>query len=639
MKKVLPFGTWPSAITTDLMVSSNIGLSEARLFDGKLYWLEFRPREKGRNAIVRLDVTGPVDLIPSEYNCRTQVHEYGGASYLPTARGVFFVNQADQQIYRVTSDGQVAQLTDAANTRFADLAWHGSLEVLIAIAETHSADHGEPVNSLVAINLKDGSLHELQSGADFYASAAISPDGRRLAWLSWDHPNMPWDGTRLWQAQLPEDISQGLSNVEQLAGGDSESIFQPLWSPAGELFFVSDRSNWWNLYRYTAEGAVPLCSSDAEYGRPQWVFGMTTYGFLDENTIIATISENGLGKLVELDIASGAQSPLSRTHSSYDSLRVAGREYCYIAQSPVTFAALYRVDASGEEHLIRRSSSINMDADNFSRAQAVSYPTGDNAVAHAFFYPPAHPDITGPDDEKPPLLVMIHGGPTSATSSDLSLKIQFWTSRGFAVLDVNYRGSTGFGRDYRDALKQQWGVADVEDCDYGVRYLAAQGSIDANRAAIRGGSAGGYTTLAALAMTDTFKAGASLYGVSDLTALAADTHKFESRYLDSLIGPYPQEKALYEQRSPKNHADKINCPVIFLQGLDDKIVPPNQAEIMIDALKARGIPVAYLPFEGEQHGFRKAETIERAFEAELWFYGSVFGFEPADEIEPVEFVS
>ncbi len=637
MSKILPFGTWPSAITTNLMVSSNIGLAEARLFADELYWLEFRPRENGRNVIVRKRAGGIEDLIGADYNCRSQVHEYGGASYMPTSAGVFFVNQADQQIYRVAADGQVAQITDAANTRFADLCWCDQPQRLLAISERHDASRGEPENSLVSISLIDGAVTPLHTGHDFYASATFSPDGSQLAWITWDHPAMPWDGTSLWLADIAGDGS--LSGASVVAGGESESVFQPEWSPAGDLYFVSDRSNWWNLYQLVAGEARAVCPMDSEFGRPQWVFGMTTYGFASADQIIVSYSVDGSSRLALIDTASGDLTQLQRPHSSYDSLRTLNGKVCYLAQSPVAFPALYVCNlADDTEELVRAASSINLNPAHYSRGQSISYPTGGGATAHAFFYPPAHPECEAPAGEKPPVIVMIHGGPTSATADDLSLKVQYWTSRGFAVLDVNYRGSTGFGRQYRDALKKQWGVTDVEDCDFGVRYLAEQGLVDADKAAIRGGSAGGYTTLAALALTNTFKAGASLYGVSDLTALATDTHKFESRYLDSLIGPYPEEKALYEQRSPINHADKITCPVIFLQGLEDKIVPPNQAEMMIDALAANGVPVAYLPFEGEQHGFRRSETIVRAFEAELWFYGQIFGFTPADDIEPVELV-
>ena len=403
------------------------------------------------------------------------------------------------------------------------------------------------------------------------------------------------------------------------------------------LYFVSDKSNWWNIYRLIDGIAEPLCPMDAEFGLPLWQFGMTRYGFIDAKTLLAVYSQSGIEKLATINLASGKLTNHESRASTFSSLRTEGSKVCYIAQSPVEFPAVFAGDI-GDEKLVCKSSTSIIEQSNYSVAGPVTFPTGDNQQAHGFFYSPTHADYQGPENELPPLLVMIHGGPTSATSDSLSFKIQYWTNRGFAVLDVNYRGSVGFGRKYRDALKTRWGIADVEDCDFGVRYLIERGLVDKNRVAIRGGSAGGFTVLAGLAHTDTFKAGTSLYGVSDLTALATDTHKFESRYLDSLIGPYPEANALYEERSPANHAGSITAPVLFLQGLDDKVVPPSQPELMIDKLKSNDVPVAYIAFEGEAHGFRKSETIIRAFEAELSFYGSVFGFDPAEELQSVDFI-
>lgn len=641
MKKAAGFGSWPSAVTAELMCSASIGLSQARLFDGDVYWLESRPQEQGRNVIVRQSVASFIDagkqpagadrieITLKDYNCRTRVHEYGGASFLPTTEGVFFVNQQDQQVYREL-DGRVSQITDQQDTRFADFSYCHQRNMLVAIAERHGDDLTEPVNSLVSIDISNGRVHTLDSGQDFYASASFSPDGSKLCWISWMHPNMPWDGTSLWTATI--DNNMGLSAVEHVAGGESESIFQPEWSPAGELFFVSDKSDWWNIYRLSDDGATCVCALDAEFGMPQWVFGMRRYSFVDPDTIVTSYSQSGSERLATIDTASGQITNIARPHSSYQSVFSDGQFVCYIAQSPASFPCLYvsAVDKLADDDVpVCKSSSIDIDPGHFSNGVPITYPTANDAVAHGFYYPPCHTEFEGLAGELPPLIVMIHGGPTSSTQNDLSLKIQFWTNRGFAVFDVNYRGSTGFGRGYRDALKGQWGVADVEDCDFGVRYLVQHKLADKDRVAIRGGSAGGFTTLAALALTDTFKAGASLYGVTDLTALATDTHKFESRYLDSLIGAFPEQKALYESRSPVNHADSINCPVIFLQGLDDKVVPPSQAQMMIDVLLKKGLKVAYLPFEGEAHGFRQSETIIKAFAAELWFYGEVLGFETA----------
>ena len=624
------YGSWESPITTELMVSSSIGLSEARIFNSTLFWLESRPQEQGRSAIVRLVNDKPEDILPKPYNCRTTVHEYGGSCYLPTRDGVFFVNFSDQQIWRVSEKGVVHQLTRKDGYRFADLAYCSKEKRLVAIAEEHRSSFNEPVNSLASIDIVTGDVITLhggdKSGEDFYASPSFSPDGGTLTWLTWNHPDMPWDSTRLWLADIN---TQGkLSNAKSIAGGAGESLFQPEWSPAGELFFVSDKTNWWNIYRWQKDTAVPVCPLDAEFGKPQWQFGMTSYGFIDKSTIICSYKQAGSDTLALIDIESGKLTAIPRPHSSYGSLRAVDGQVCYIAQSPTEFPVLIQCDKQHGfvENPIRSSSSISLDKDHFSIGESICYPTANGQQAYGFFYPPKSADFRGLENELPPLIVMIHGGPTSSTQNDLALKIQFWTNRGFAVLDVNYRGSTGFGRQYRDALKGQWGVADVEDCDFGVRYLVGENKVDSERVAIRGGSAGGYTTLAALALTDTFKAGASLYGVTDLAALATDTHKFESRYLDSLIGPWPEQKDLYASRSPINHADSINSPVIFLQGLDDKVVPPSQAEAMVAALERNGVRATYVPFEGESHGFRKSENIRRAFDLELNFYGEVFGF-------------
>ena len=647
MKIAAAYGTWPSEITAELMCSSSIGLSQPYLFNREIYWLENRPQEQGRSVIVKLtlpedlksiDHNQRTEVIPAHFNCRTQVHEYGGACYLPTEEGVFFVNHLDQQVYKATADS-IEPLTLQDKTRFADFAYSSERRMLVAVAEIHGKDRAEPKNTLVSIDIDSGAVTTLAEGHDFYASAVFSADGGSLSWLTWDHPNMPWDGTELWLAEVVDSVS--LSGVQKIAGGDTESVFQPQWSPDGELYFVSDRSNWWNIYRHTAEGVQPVCAMDAEFGLPQWVFGMRRYGFADQNTIVTSCSQAGIDNLAVVDLHAGTFTAIPAEYTGFQSIFSAEGLVCYIAQSPTTFPCLY---VSAAESLadtairVCQSSSIDINAANFSQGAAISYPTADGGNAHGFYYPPTHVDFQGLAGELPPLIVMIHGGPTSATQNDLSLKIQFWTNRGFAVFDSNYRGSTGFGREYRDALKNNWGVTDVEDCDYGVRYLVSQKLADEKRVAIRGGSAGGFTTLAALALTDTFKAGASLYGVTDLTSLATDTHKFESRYLDSLIGPYPAEKALYESRSPINHADEINCPVIFLQGLDDKVVPPSQAEMMIEVLLKNGVKVAYLPFEGEGHGFRKSDTIIEAFAAELWFYGEVFGF-GGEPVEGVEFLT
>jgi len=636
MKDTAPYGAWPAVITTDLMTSGFKGISEVRFYEGDLYWLESRPQEQGRTAIVKCGIDGGVvkDLLAEDYSARSRVHEYGGTSFLPTPAGVCFVNQVDQQVYLIDTAQKVVQITSAENMRFADFAFDYANENLIAVAEEHSKDLPEPINRLVSIDLKSGNIQPLHEGEDFYAAPKVSSDGANICWLSWNHPNMPWDGTLLWVAEFDNSV---VTNARRVAGGSDESIFQPEWSPAGDLYYVSDKNNWWNLYKWLEAGSEPVVELDAEFGMPLWQLGMTRYGFIDEHTIVSSYCQAGLEFLAFIDTRTNTLETLERPHSGYHSLRTHNGQYCYIAESSTSFPAIYVGDRTSET-LVFSSASVDIDTAHFSVPESVSFPTADGALAHGFFYKPENAVVKAPEDELPPLLVMIHGGPTSATSASLNLKIQYWTNRGFAVLDVNYRGSTGFGRQYRDLLKRNWGVLDVEDCEAGVRYLVSEGLVDKARVAIRGGSAGGFTVLTALALTKAFKAGTSLYGVTDLTALAADTHKFESRYLDSLIGAYPEEKTLYLERSPITHAKSIDVPVLFLQGKDDKVVPPSQAEMMIDSLTSNGIKVAYLAFEGEAHGFRKPETIRCAFGSELWFYGEVFGFKPVGAVNAVEFL-
>ena len=446
---------------------------------------------------------------------------------------------------------------------------------------------------------------------------------------------MPWDGAELWVGEVSADGSLG--DTECVAGGVGESIFQPEWSPDGTLYFVSDRTNWWNLYRYHAGTVEPLCEMEAEFGRPQWIFGMSTYKFVSSNQIICTYAQDGIWHLASLDTTTRSLDQIETPYTSISNLQTISGGVLFNANSSTEPASIVRLDlATRQFEVVCRASEIEIDAGYFSFPQAIEFPTEGGLSAYAFFYPPQNRDYTAPADDLPPLVVISHGGPTSATSTALDLEIQYWTSRGIAVLDVNYGGSSGYGRAYRQRLNGQWGIVDVDDCVNGARYLAENGYVDRNRLAIRGGSAGGYTTLSALTYRDVFKAGASYYGISDLEAMTRDTHKFESRYLDSLIGPYPEERDRYRERSPIHFTDHLSCPLILFQGLEDRVVPPNQAEMMVDALRAKGLPVAYVPFEGEQHGFRRSENIRRSVEAELYFYAQVFGFVPADTIEPVE---
>ncbi len=635
--KIAPYGTWESPITADLIVQSSIRLGGGVLADDDaVYWLEGRPSEGGRTVIVRRAADGATrDVNPAPFNARTRVHEYGGGSFVVHGAEVIFSNFADQRLYRVPPGETPQPLTPEAPLRYADFIVDAARGRLICVREDHSAG-GEPVNTLAAVPL-DGAGEQvvLVSGSDFYAAPRLSPDGTRLAWLTWQHPNMPWDGTELWLADMQPDGS--LTNARVIAGAERDAITQPKWSPDGALHFVSERSGWWNLYRWRDGQAEALAPLEAEFAGPQWVFGQSNYDFTAEGDILCTYTREGLWYLARLDNATGDLTRLDTPYTSLSSVSVHGERVLFRGGAPVLPSALVLLDLNTGGHtVLQRAFTLDIDPGYLAAPEPITYPTLDGQAAHAFFYPPQNRDVAAPPDEKPPLLVISHGGPTAATSSALDLRIQYWTSRGFAVLDVNYGGSTGYGRAYRERLNGQWGIVDVEDCTHGARYLVDQGRADAARLAIRGGSAGGYTTLAALAFHDVFQAGASYYGVGDLEGLARDTHKFESRYLDGLVGPYPERRDLYQARAPLHHVERLNCPVIFFQGLEDEVVPPAQAEAMVAALREKGVPVAYVPFEGEQHGFRRAETLKRALESELYFYGRIFGFTPADDVEPVE---
>jgi dipeptidyl aminopeptidase/acylaminoacyl peptidase len=602
---------------------------------GVAYWMESRPGEDGRNVIVCRTADGSMeDVTPPPFNARTRVHEYGGGDFSVHDDTVYFSNFADQRVYRVPPGGEPEPLTPETGRRFADMVVDTARNRLIAVREDHAGS--DPVNEIVGVDLEDGGETVLATGHDFYSSPRLSPDGSRLAWLTWNHPNMPWDGTEL---VVGDVAAEGrLEDVGRVAGGPDESIFQPEWSPDGTLHFVSDRSGWWNLYRLSAGNVEPLCEKKAEFGAPQWMFGMSTYAFLSPGRIVCSYNERGSSHLALLDTQSGDLEPIQTPYSSIAFVRadVATSNVVFRGSSATEPACIVSLDLStGEKEVLRSSDEIEIDSGYLSVPETIEFPTENDRTAYAFFYPPHNQDYAAPEGEHPPLLVMSHGGPTAATSTALDLGIQYWTSRGIAVLDVNYGGSTGYGREYRRRLDGAWGVVDVEDCANGALYLAERGLVDGGRLMITGGSAGGYTTLCALAFTDTFAAGASHFGVSDLEELAKETHKFESRYLDRLIGSYPERADLYRERSPIHQAQKLSCPVIFFQGLEDEVVPKEQAETMFAALREKGLPVAYLPFEGEQHGFRRAENIRRALDGELYFYSRVFGFELADPIEPV----
>lgn len=634
---VAPYGSWKSPITSDLIVTGSIKLGQLALDGADVVWSEMRPTEGGRYVVVRRPPDGPaVDVTPPPFNARTQVHEYGGGAFTVASDGsVYFSNWDDQRIYRQDPGGNPRPITPQGDWRYADGVVDRRWDRLICVREDHTVAGREAVNALVWLDLDgDEPPRVLVSGNDFYASPRLSPVGSRLAWLTWNHPNMPWDGTELWVGELQVDGTLG--RVERVAGGVDESIFQPEWSPDGVLYFVSDRTGWWNLYRWRDGQVEPLVEMEAEFGKPQWLFGMSTYAFESPDRIICAYTRQGTWRLASLDTKTGELAPIETSYSTIDQVRAAPGCVVFLGGAPTEPESVVRLDlATGQLDVLRRTSPVAVDPGYLSSPRAIEFPTAHGLTAHALFYPPKNRDYTAPADEHPPLLVIGHGGPTSATDSTLSLSIQYWTSRGIAVLDVNYGGSTGYGRAYRRRLEGQWGVVDVDDCANGARYLAERGQVDGQRLIIRGGSAGGYTTLCALTFRDVFGAGASYFGLSDLEAFAQETHKFESRYLERLIGPYPEREDLYRDRSPIHFPDRLSCPVIFFQGLQDRVVPPNQAELMVDALRAKGLPVAYVPFEGEQHGFRRAENIKRALDAELYFYSRVFGFDLPDPVEPV----
>ena len=633
--KTAPYGSWKSPITSDLIVAQSISLSDVRLDGGQIYWLEGRPQEQGRSVVVRADADGRrIDVTPAPSNVRTRVHEYGGGAWTVWDGTIYFSNFADGRLYHQAPDGSAPRpLTPEPPAR--DRQWRFADGVIdqrrnrwIGVREDHSLG-GEPVNAIVAVDL-DGDREAgrvLARGHDFYASPRLSPDGNQLAWLAWDHPNMPWNGTLLYLADIG---AQGVpAEPRVIAGSATESIFQPEWSPDGaRLAFVSDRSGWWNLYDFdlAARTTRALAPMAAEFGAPQWIFGMSSYAFASRGRIVCAYTQAGLGRLAVLDLAGGALRPLDTPFTEFGSVRAEGARVVFRAGAPDHPAGIVSLDLGSGQHTVLKKATEILDradlhlADYLTKVEIVEFPTTDGETAFSLFYPPRNPDYAGASGERPPLLVKCHGGPTSAASSTLNLGIQFWTSRGIAVLDVNYRGSTGFGRAYRDRLHLTWGVVDVDDCVHGASFLAEHGRVDGKRCVISGGSAGGYTTLAALTFHDFFQGGASYYGVSDAAALARDTHKFESRYLDWLIGPYPEEEARYRERSPLYHADRLSKPVIFFQGDEDAVVPPNQTEAMVAALRRKGNPVGYFLFAGEQHGFRKAANIQRCLEAELAFY-------------------
>jgi dipeptidyl aminopeptidase/acylaminoacyl peptidase len=634
---VAPYGSWASPVSAASLAKGAIGVGDLRAVAGRLYWLESRPDEGGRMVAMTGDAAGHRQLTPNGFNVRTRVHEYGGAAYAVVGDTLYFANYADQRLYAQALGSEASSAEPKALTppgyRYADMvaAPGGGL---IGVREDHT-DRADVKNAIVVLSGEAGDAGRvLFAGSDFVAYPRISPDGRRLAWMAWDHPNMPWDDTRL----LVSDIGgEGLANIEVVAGGEAESVMEPRWGADGALYFISDRSGFWNLHVRRAETTAPILPREAEFAGPLWNLGQSNYLLVDDGRIVASYADAEGDHLVVIERASGAARELPTPFTAIGALqRLDARTVAILAGSGVDTAAVVTVDIeTGETTVVRRPSPAAVPPQSISVAQALTFPGAGGAPTHALYYPPANGHFTAPGGERPPLIVQVHGGPTGKASGSFSLANQFWTSRGFAIVDVDYGGSSGYGRAYRQRLSGQWGIVDVADVVAAVKHLVSQGLADPGRVAIHGGSAGGFTVLAALSQSDVFKAGASFYGVADLGALARDTHKFESRYLDNLVGPWPAAREVYEARSPLGHLDGFAAPLIIFQGSDDPIVPPNQAHMILDALRQRRQPVAYLEFAGESHGFRKAETLIASKEAELYFYGRVFGITPADELPKI----
>ncbi len=609
-----PYGTWESPITAEKASSAIVAFQDVAIDNETIYWSEMRPLEGGRYQIVKYSNGLVQDVLPQGFNARTRVHEYGGAAFTVYKGILYFTNYQDQRLYRLEPNHKPEPITPDG-IRFAD--FKVTPFGIVAIAESHLAKDKEAKNFLALIDPHTGEIKELAQGHDFYSSPALNKDYTKIAWISWDHPNMPWDNTQLWVADI---TAKGLSHSQQIDSHFKEqAFFEPLWGPNNELVVSTDKSNWWNLYQVHGEKLERLFPVESEIGQPLWNLGASTWGFY-QNAIICSFFKNGKNRLFSFN---GKLTEIELPYNSFSQVRTTENKIVFIAGAPDKATAIVMF-SKGQFTVLKENSDIKISGDFLSNPEHITYES-EGRVSHAYYYAPKNKAYRGISGTKPPLIVKSHGGPTANSGCNLNFDIQYWTSRGFAVVDVNYAGSTGYGRHYRQSLYQQWGIYDVQDCANAALYLVKKGLVDRDKLAITGGSAGGFTTLAALAFTDTFHVGASHYGVSELAALATETHKFESRYLDNLIGPYPQEKALYDERSPVYHLDKLTSPVIFFQGDEDKIVLPNQAEMMVKALKDKGILTEYWLFKGEQHGFRKAENRITALEKQREFFLKVFG--------------
>ena len=627
-----PYGSWTSPINSSMITADSVSLDELQLHSSGTYWIERRPNEKGRCVIVKHSDGVNTDQISAPYSARSRVHEYGGGVYCITSNGIFFVNDTDQNIYFCPTGKVPVAITNNVDCCYADLQFDKQHQRIICVQQRNTHNSCQDENTLVSIDISSHVITILHSGNDFYASPRVSPCGSKLSWLCWSHPDMPWDKTTLWLADITD--SHQLLNARTLHHPESEntSIFQPQWSPDNQLYFVSDLSGWWNLYRYHNDKIEPITHEQLEFGLPQWVFAQSSYAFTSHNSILCAPINNGIACLALLNTDTGTLETLQTEWNSFSSIQAIDDHYSFIAASAKNFPQVISLQ-SDQSQTLRYSCQTQLDTGYYSYGQIIHFKSRHDDECFAIYYPPANKNYLDNPDEKPPLIVLCHGGPTAMADPSLDIRKQYWTSRGFALLDVNYSGSTGFGRAYRERLNNNWGIRDADDCCDAAQHLVKMGMADPKRLIIKGGSAGGYTVLCALTFHQTFSAGASYYGIGNLESLLSDTHKFESHYLDRLIGPYPENKREYETRSPINYVEQLNCPVIFFQGTEDKVVPKEQAEKMFSALKNKGIPVAYVPFEGEQHGFRKAETIQQALDSEFSFYAKIFGMPVKPDIQ------
>jgi dipeptidyl aminopeptidase/acylaminoacyl peptidase len=631
-------GLWPSPIDGEQVARQATAYDAVHTSGEAVYWLETRPSQGGRAVVVRwTDDGGAADAVPARFDVGSRVHEYGGGAYLPAGRTLFACNQDDQRVYRIDGQCDPVPITPGPRTpvglRYADLRLLSSGELLVCVRERHQG--ADVVNELVVLPV-NGSAEPwvVASGHDFYAAPRPSPDGRRLAWLTWDRPCMPWDGADLWVADLGPDGRLGPAS--HVVGGPRESVVQPEWNAEGVLHFVSDRSGWWNLYREHHGQVESLLAMAAEFADAPWELDYSSYAFIADGRIACRYRQQGRDHLGLLDPQSGRLTALPIPYTSLKPyLRAVGDRLAFIGASPTASSAVATLYVPTGRLDVLAGAEVSLDSAWVSVPQPIEFPARDGQAAHALYYPPTNPEVTGPTEVRPPLLVQAHPGPTADAKARLDLRTQFFTSRGFAVVDVNYAGSTGYGRDYRERLTGQWGVLDVTDCLDAARFLIQAGEVDARRLVISGESAGGFTALCGLASEELFAAGASRFGIADLETFRQQAPKFQAQELDRLVGPYPEAAATYRARSPLHAVDRITRPVLLVHGLQDTVVPPIQARVMAEALERRGVQHLLVAFPGEGHGFRRPESIRRALEAELSFYVAALGLAPGKADRPL----